>query len=98
MTLGRIGFALALVAVLCVLAVFFCHAIQGPYSVVHGPVTALRSSRAAAGLRTAIVHAGQNSLQDSIEFIFSPLSSAAAPLVELDAGDLAPSRISVLRC
>jgi hypothetical protein len=98
MTLGRIGFALALVAVLCVLTVFFFHAIQGPYSVVHGPVTALRSSRAAAGLRTAIVHAGQNSLRDSIEFIFSPFSSVATPLVEPDTGDTSPSRIPILRC
>jgi hypothetical protein len=57
MALGRIAYALAVVAVLCVLTVFFFHAIEGPYSVVHGPATALLSARAAAGLRTNIMHA-----------------------------------------
>src|SRR5579859_4790155 len=60
MTPGRIGCALAVVAVICVLAVFFFPAMEGPYSVVHGPVTALLSARAAAGVRMAIVRAGLN--------------------------------------
>ena len=54
----RIASFLAVLAVLCVLAVFFFHAIEGPYSAVHGPVTALLSARAAAGLRMAIIFAG----------------------------------------
>lgn len=35
--------ALALLAVLCILSIFFFPAHQGPYSVIHGPVTALRA-------------------------------------------------------
>jgi hypothetical protein len=58
MTLPRFARALALVAVLGVLAVLLFPAIQGPYSAVHGPVTALQSARASAGLRMAIMHAG----------------------------------------
>ena len=58
MTLGRITYALAFVAVLCVLTVFFFHTIEGPYSAVNGPVTALLSARAALRVRMAIVQAG----------------------------------------
>jgi len=58
MTLGRITYAVALVAVVCVLTVFFFHTIEGPYSAVKGPVTALLSARAALGVRMAIVQAG----------------------------------------
>ena len=47
----------ALVGMLCVLVVFFCPAMQGPYSVVHGPVTAFQAARAAAGSRMAVVRA-----------------------------------------
>ncbi len=62
MTLGRIACALAVLAALCVLTTFFFPAMQGPYSAVHGPVTALLAARAAGGLRTAISHAGLNAL------------------------------------
>ena len=58
MTLARITYALAFIAVLCVLAVFFFHTIEGPYSAVNGPVTALLSARAALSVRIAIVQAG----------------------------------------
>lgn len=58
MTLGRFASVFALVSVLCVLTVFLFPALQGPYSAVHGPVTAFQSARAAAGVRTAIVRAG----------------------------------------
>jgi len=54
---ARIACALAIVAVLCVLAVFFFPGIEGPYSAVNGPVTALLSMRAASVLRLGIVHA-----------------------------------------
>lgn len=55
---SRIVCVLAVLAVLCVLMVFLVHAIEGPYSVVHGPVTALLSARASAGLRMTIMLAG----------------------------------------
>jgi hypothetical protein len=54
MTSGRIEYALAVLSTLCVLAIFFFPAMQGPYSVVHGPVTALLAARTAAGLRARI--------------------------------------------
>ena len=44
---GRIGCELAVLTVLCVLIVFFFPVMQGPFSVVHGPATALQGARAA---------------------------------------------------
>lgn len=60
MILRRIGCELAVLAVLvvlCVAVLFFFPAIDGPYSAVNGPVTALQSAQAAARLRIAIFQA-----------------------------------------
>ena len=57
MTSGQTGCGIAVLVVLCVLGIFFFPAMQGPYSAVHGPVTALLAARAASGLRVAIVRA-----------------------------------------
>ena len=57
---GRTEYALAVLAVFCVLVVFFFPALQGPYPAVHGPVTALLSLRAAARLRLGVM---RNSLR-----------------------------------
>jgi|SRR5215469_2045636 len=57
MTPGRVACGLALLAVFCVLGIFFFPVVDGPYSAVHGPVTALLSIRAAARLRMTIVRA-----------------------------------------
>jgi len=54
MTSARIACSLAILAVLCVLFIFFFQALDGPYSAVHGPVTALLSLRAATQLRMGI--------------------------------------------
>jgi len=54
MTAGRIACTLAVLATICVLAIFFFPGIEGPYSTVHGPVTALLSIRSAARLRMTI--------------------------------------------
>jgi hypothetical protein len=87
MTLNRIGSVLALLAVFCVLAVFLCHSMQGPYSVVHGPVTALLSVRASVGLRMAIVHAASLAPQ------FNPASQVASLLfLEAALASLGPKR------
>ena len=51
---GRNGCELAVVITLCVLTIFFFPGIQGSYSVVHGPVTALRAAREAARVLTTI--------------------------------------------
>ena len=57
MILSRIGWELAVLAVLCIAAIFFFPAIQGPYSAVNGPATAFQSARSAARVRVAIVQA-----------------------------------------
>jgi hypothetical protein len=67
---GRIGCELAVVTVLCVLMIFFFPLMQGPYSVVHGPATALQAARAAARLRIVIVQGALDSLGS---FLISPL-------------------------
>ena len=67
---GRIRCELAVVAVLCVLMIFLFPSMQGSYSMVHGPVTALLAARAAARLRTAIVQGALNCLGN---YLISPL-------------------------
>lgn len=60
MILRRLRWELAVLTVLvvfCVAVVFFFPAMDGPYSAVNGPVTALQSARVAARLRVAIVQA-----------------------------------------
>ncbi len=57
MSRGRIAGCFALLAVVCVVAVFFFPAVQGPYSAVHGPVTVFHGARAAAVLRMSVVRA-----------------------------------------
>ncbi len=67
---GRIGCEVAVLTVLCVLMIFFFPLMQGPYSVVHGPATALQAARAAARLQIVIMHGALNSLGD---LLISPL-------------------------
>jgi hypothetical protein len=54
MTSVPTGSELAVLALVCVLTIFFFPAMHGPYSAVHGPVTALQAARAAIRLRIAI--------------------------------------------
>ena|ERR1700758_1476812 len=67
---GRIGYELALLAVLSILAIFLFPGVQGPYSVMHGPATALQAARTAARLRTSIVQGALNSVGS---FLIPPL-------------------------
>ena len=100
MPAGRIGCALALLAVLCVVTVFFFPAMEGPYSAVHGPVTALQSARAAAGLRLSLLEAGLNVLKgfsSSIVAIFL-LFWTVASIPEFEPEYLACGNRSLLRC
>lgn len=63
MILTRIRWELAVVvilAVVCVGVTFFFPVVQGPYSAVNGPVTALQSARAAARVRVAIILAASS--------------------------------------
>ncbi|HXZ33875.1 MAG TPA: hypothetical protein VEH30_16480 [Terriglobales bacterium] len=40
-----LGYELAIMAIICTLAIFLFPSVSGPYSIVHGPVTALRAMR-----------------------------------------------------
>ena len=94
---SRIGCELAVLTVLCVLMIFFFPAMQGPYSVVHGPVTALQAARAAAHLRTAIVQGAFNSLGNCPISPLVVLSWMALPSAEFQLISL-PELNSILRC
>lgn len=70
MTVGRTACGLAIVAVFCVLGIFFFPVINGPgpYSVVHGPVTALLSIQAAVRLRI-IVRTGLDAIHGWLGYL-----------------------------
>jgi hypothetical protein len=72
MPFGRIGRGIAVAAAFCVLIIFLFPSMQGPYSVVHGPVTALQAARSAARLHTAIIH---SALISPEILLVSPVSS-----------------------
>jgi len=96
MNSGRIERELAVLAVFCVLAIFLFPAMQGPYSAVNGPVTALQSARGAFRLRAAIVQSACQSLGTL------PISLAILSLISLFGEDrhpfIAEESTPVLRC
>ena len=94
---GRIGSELAVVAVFCVLMIFLFPSVQGPYSMVHGPVTALLAARAAVRLRIAIVQAALNSVGNYLVSSLVALSWMALPPAEFQSISL-PQYNTVLRC
>ena len=97
MMVDRIGWELAVLAVLCVVVVFFFPAMQGPYSAVNGPVTALRSAQAAVRLRLAIVQAALNAFGNYRISVPLGVHGAADLLEELQRSSLPECGI-VLRC
>ena|ERR1700756_3852204 len=98
MTLGRITYALAFIAVLCVVTVFFFHTVEGPYSAVNGPVTALLSARAALGVRMAIVQAGLGIFLSWSGCILVPISLAGLLVTETYSSCCSTEGRSILRC
>lgn len=58
---------MAVVAIFCILTIFLFPVMQGPYSAVNGPVTALQAARAALRLRLAIVY---SALKSSLNLSF----------------------------
>jgi hypothetical protein len=101
MPADRVEGALAVVAVLCVLMIFFFPAMEGPYCVVHGPVTALLSIRASATLRMRIVRSGLTALPDRLHRAHQAPALIAPSLVsstEPPRDDLAAYGSSILRC
>ena len=100
MTPGRIACALAVFAALCILAIFFFPSIDGPYSAVHGPVTALLSIRAAVRLR-AIIRAGVRAMRSWLVHAYLELVSLrllASPCAEFSMQTLNTGSLAVLRC
>jgi hypothetical protein len=97
MTLDRIGYGFAVLAVVCVLSVFFFPAIQGPYSVVHGPVTALLAVRAAARLRL-VIQAGLNALRLWLACSLALMPWAMMQIEEIRFGSSSAGSCLVLRC
>jgi hypothetical protein len=94
---GRSGCELAVLAVLGVLTIFLFPAMQGSYSAMHGPATALQAARAAAKLRAAIVQCARTSLSSCLISPIVFLSWMSFQDAGPRAATLAQSN-AVLRC
>jgi hypothetical protein len=94
---GRIGCELTLLIVFGIVLVFLFPVMQGPYSAVHGPATALQAARAAARLRTAIVQGASNCLRNCLISQLIVLSWMSLSEAEFRSGDL-PECTTILRC
>jgi len=97
MILSRIGWEVAVLAVLCVAAIFFFPAMQGPYSAVNGPVTALQSAQAAARLRVAIIQSAFNLIGSSHIPLLAWLSLPRVVCTEVQPPGYADC-CAILRC
>ena len=62
----QLSYEFALVAILCTVALFLFPAVQGPYSAVHGPVTALLSLKAKVFLCLALLLAAMHLLTSCV--------------------------------
>jgi cell division protein FtsW (lipid II flippase) len=83
---------LAVLVILCTLGIFFFPALSGPYSSVHGPVTALRAMRTWLLLLIAFILAFISLMQWSVTRLEAGVEAADPPdrnLFEMS---------SVLRC
>lgn len=98
MTSRRIATGVAVLAVVCVLAVFFFPAAQGPYSVVHGPVTVMHAARAAAGVRMAVARAGLICVRRDVRAALVLMPCAAGHAAEFRLNALATGTGITLRC
>jgi type II secretory pathway pseudopilin PulG len=94
---GRGGCELAVLAVLGVLTIFLFPAMQGPYSVVNGPATALQAARVAARLQTAIVQDACRSLGNCRISSLAVLSWMSLPEADFQTVAL-PACSTILRC
>jgi len=94
---GRAGCELAVFVVLGVLTIFLFPAMHGPYSVVHGPVTALQAARAAASLQTTIVQDARSSLGSHLISSLGFLCWMSLPEADSQAVTL-PECNTILRC
>ena len=97
MTLGRVGCRFTVLAVLCVLTIFFFPATHGPYSAVHGPATALQAARAAAYLLIGMAIAALNELNTHLPVPPLILYLGLLSVLEFRLVGRTPSK-TVLRC
>jgi hypothetical protein len=97
MIFGRIGWEPGILTLLCILTIFFFPAAHGPYSTVHGPVTALQAARQAARTKIAIMQTARCSLRGCVMYPglgFSWWADSGA-----ESQSLRPSEPSaILRC
>jgi hypothetical protein len=95
---GRpIGYATAVLASLSVFAIFLFPGVQGPYSVVHGPATALQAARAASRLRIATAQSPLNSQATGL--ISPPIALSWMSLSDPKFQSVFSAEVgSVLRC
>lgn len=93
----RFACELAVLTVFCVLLIFYFPMMQGPYSAVHGPATALQAAQAAARLRIVIVQGALSSLGS---FFTSPLVILSWILFSKVAVQsvILPEYSAILRC
>jgi len=98
MTIGRIACALAIFVIFGVLAIFLFHGIEGPYSAVHGPVTALLSIRGAAILRLAIARAALRMVRGAMACALVVIYWSAFSYADSGGGIVSAHCGSVLRC
>jgi hypothetical protein len=92
------GCGLALLAVLCMLTAFFFPAVQGPYSVVHGPVTVFHAARVGASLRMALARAGLRAALSYLGAALLLLSWTPVSKAEYQPSKLAVGCGTIVRC
>jgi hypothetical protein len=87
----------AIVAIVCIAALFLFPAMHGPYSAVHGPVTALLSIRAKVKLRLAMALTTLlllNRLMVAFCKFARPVSAPQEPFLHLTPSE----QLAALRC
>ena len=92
----HLGYEFAILAAVCALGIFLFPATSGPYSAVHGPVTALLSARAKLKLCSGLAIAGL-----SLRWHLLLDGCAALSGLRENVGlpkSVSPEQISVLRC
>ena len=97
MVSGRHGCEIAVFTVICVLMIFLFPLMQGPYSVLHGPVTALRAARAGVHLRLAMIQAALSSLGGHLIAALVVLAQMSLSKAKFQSVSL-PECSTVFRC
>ena len=82
------------VAIFCIMLIFFFPSVCGPYSVVHGPVTALRSICARLKMLLVLAIAFVMAGQFQVSRLFACPPASCVSFLALHP----PNQFSVLRC